>query len=50
VRLAGNPVVGDLAPRSDDVFGFDRRTSVEDDERTDVVPLSPVADELDEPF
>lgn len=48
--LACDPVVGDLSPRSDDVVGLDRRASVEDDERTDVVPLGPVADELDEPL
>jgi hypothetical protein len=48
--LAGNPVVGDLPAGADDVLGLDRRASVEDDERLYVVPLRPVADELDKPF
>jgi hypothetical protein len=47
-RLAGDPVVGELAARADDVVGLDRRTTVEDDERLDAVLGSPVADELDE--
>jgi len=49
-RLAGDPVVGDLAARADDVVGLDRRAAVEDDERLEVVLRRPVADELDEPL
>jgi hypothetical protein len=48
-RFAGDPVVGDLSARADDVVGLDRCAPVEDDQRTCVVPLRPVPDELDEP-
>jgi hypothetical protein len=48
--LTGDPVVGDLAARPDDVVGVDRRSPVEDDERQNIVSLRPVADELHEPL
>ena len=47
-RLAGDPVVGDLAARADDVVGVHGRAAVEDDERLHLVLCRPAADELDE--